>query len=149
MADPFNLSRFVNAQADGVYQQALEEIRNGRKDSHWMWFVFPQHEALGSSPNATFYGLRSAAEAEAFLSHPVLGPRLREISSAAVAAPGRVGEIFPYPDDLKLRSCATLFAAVDGQESVFQAILDRFFEGAPDPQTLSLLEPDSQEGTVA
>jgi uncharacterized protein (DUF1810 family) len=111
--DPHDLNRFVQAQA-GVYEQALAEVRAGRKRSHWMWFVFPQVDGLGSSSMARRYAIRSRAEAEAYLAHPVLGPRLVECAEAAAAVPGPASalDVFGSPDDLKLRSSATLFACV-------------------------------------
>ena len=140
MTDTFNLGRFIDAQAGGVYERALREIQSGRKTTHWMWFIFPQHEALGVSSTSRLYGLKSLAEATAYLDHAVLGPRLLTCAEAALNAPGDSAEaIFGYPDDLKLRSSATLFAQVSGSDSVFQKVLDRFFEGEPDPQTIQLV----------
>ena len=137
--DPHDLGRFVAAQ-DGVYQEALVEIRSGRKRSHWMWFVFPQFAGLGSSETSRHFAIRSLAEARAYLDHPVLGPRLTEAAGAALSVEGRTArEIFGSPDDLKLRSCATLFAHVSPAGSVFHRLLDRFFEGEPDRRTLELL----------
>lgn len=137
--DPHDLHRFVQAQ-QGDYQRALEEIRRGRKQSHWMWYVFPQFEGLGSSPMARQYAIKSRDEAEAYLRHPVLGPRLRECAEAALAVGGRSAhEIFGSPDDLKLRSCATLFAAVSPAGSVFEQVLSRYFGGERDERTLRLL----------
>lgn len=136
---PFDLGRFVTAQ-DGVYDEALAEIRSGRKRSHWMWFVFPQLAGLGSSATSRRFAIRSVAEARAYLDHPVLGPRLTEAAGAALSVEGRTArEIFGSPDDLKLRSCATLFAHVSPAGSVFHRLLDRFFAGEPDRRTLELL----------
>jgi uncharacterized protein (DUF1810 family) len=136
--DPFRLYRFVQAQ-DQVYQQALAEIGAGRKRSHWMWFIFPQFEGLGFSWTSRQYSLKSVAEAEAYLAHPVLGPRLRECAEAALGVTGRsAAEIFGSPDDLKLRSSATLFASVSPAGSVFHRILDKYFHGEPDDKTLRL-----------
>jgi uncharacterized protein (DUF1810 family) len=135
---PFDLQRFIAAQA-GVYEQALAELRGGRKRSHWMWFVFPQLRGLGRSETSRFYGLEGLAEARAYLAHPVLGPRLRECLEAAVAAPGTAEEILGSIDALKLRSCATLFARVAPEEPLFGAVLDRFFDGRPDTATEALL----------
>jgi uncharacterized protein (DUF1810 family) len=138
-ADPFDLARFVQAQS-GVYAQALSEIRGGEKRSHWMWFVFPQLRGLGRSPTADYYGIGSAAEADAYLRHPLLGARLRECCEAVLAVSGRsAAQIFGSPDDMKLRSCATLFAQVAPAESVFGRVLERYFDGAPDPGTIALL----------
>ena len=141
--DPYDLDRFVQVQ-EGTYEQALSEIRSGRKRSHWMWFVFPQFDGLGFSATSRRYAIKNVAEAEAYLAHPVLGPRLLEISAAALSVAGRTAlEIFGSPDDMKLRSCATLFARVAPAGSVFEQLLDRFFDGQPDEQTLRLLGPPS------
>jgi uncharacterized protein (DUF1810 family) len=132
-----NLERFVHAQdADGTYDRALAELRRGRKTSHWMWFVFPQLAGLGRSATARFYALDSLAEARAYLAHPVLGARLRECAEALLALPGddAVAVLGPV-DAMKLRSSATLFARADGEDSVFGRLLDRYFDGVPDPQT--------------
>jgi putative acetyltransferase len=137
--DSHDLERFVRAQ-EGVYADALSELRDGRKRSHWMWFVFPQLEGLGTSAMARAYAIRSADEAKAYLSDPVLGPRLTECCEAALAIEGRSArDIFGTPDDLKLRSCATLFAAVSTDDSVFHRILETFFDGEPDARTLALM----------
>src|SRR4051812_46683368 len=112
MADPYNLRRFEDAQAGGVYERALGEIRAGRKTSHWMWFVFPQLRGLGRSPTAVFYGLESLEEARAYLAHPVLGGRLRACAAAVAALAGQSARsVFGAPDDMKLRSSLTLFEA--------------------------------------
>lgn len=138
-ADPYDLDRFVRAQ-DGVYEQALSEVRAGRKRSHWMWFVFPQIDGLGSSAMAKQYAIKSAEEARAYLSHPVLGPRLIEAARAALAVDGRSArDIFGSPDDMKLRSSATLFAAASPARSVFDELLAKFFDGKPDDETIRLL----------
>ena len=137
--DPFNLRRFIAAQ-EPVYDEALAEIRSGRKRTHWMWYVFPQLDGLGSSSTAKFYAIKSIEEAQAYLSHPVLGERLRECVNALLAIDGRsASAIFGYPDDLKLRSCATLFAALPNAESIFTELLTKYFDGAPDQRTLDLL----------
>ncbi|MFO0799594.1 MAG: DUF1810 domain-containing protein [Gemmataceae bacterium] len=139
MSDPYDLARFVRAQ-EHDFAAALAEVRAGRKESHWMWYVFPQLAGLGSSPTARTYGLSGRAEAEAYLAHPVLGPRLVEIASAALAVAGRTAfDVFGTPDDLKLRSCATLFARVAPPGSVFEHLLAKYFDGEPDPRTLRLL----------
>src|SRR5262245_43948442 len=139
--DPHHLARFLTAQ-EGVYETALAEIRAGQKRSHWMWFVFPQFEGLGHSATARAYAIKSVAEAEAYLAHPVLGARLRECAAAALTVPDRsASDIFGFPDDLKLRSSATLFAHVSPPGSVFHQLLDRFFAGQPDEKTLALLGP--------
>lgn len=137
---PFNLSRFVEAQSLN-YAQALEEIRRGSKQTHWMWYVFPQFAGLGSSSMATRYAIQSLEEAEAYLRHSVLGPRLVACCEAALGVPDRSAhQIFGSPDDMKLRSCATLFARVSPEGSVFERVLERFFAGQPDANTLRLLE---------
>jgi uncharacterized protein (DUF1810 family) len=139
--DPHDLSRFVDAQ-QGVYESAIAEIRAGRKRSHWMWYVFPQVVGLGSSATAQLYGIRDADEARAYLAHPVLGQRLIECAEAICSVTGRsASEILGTPDDLKLRSCATLFAQVSPPGSVFDRVLRRYYDGQPDQATLALLRP--------
>ena len=136
--DVFDLARFVDAQAP-VYETALAEIAAGRKRSHWMWFIFPQLDGLGSSAMAQRFAVRSRAEAEAYLAHPLLGARLRACAQAALDVPAKSAhDIFGYPDDMKLRSSATLFAAVSEPDSVFHRLIERFF-GTPDDRTLDLL----------
>lgn len=138
--DPFDLDRFVRAQ-DGTFATALSEIRGGRKRSHWMWYVLPQVAGLGFSAMAQRYAIEGAAEARAYLAHPVLGPRLIECVGAVLQVEGRSAhEIFGSPDDLKLRSCATLFAQVTPPGSVFEQLLEKYFDGASDPRTLELLQ---------
>jgi len=139
MADPFELQRFVDAQ-NGTYIRALEELWRGRKEGHWMWFVFPQLKGLGSSPMAQHYAIGSLAEARAYLAHPVLGARLREAAAAVNATQGRTArEIFGPTDDLKFRSSMTLFHEAAPAEAVFAEALSRFYGGEPDPRTLELL----------
>jgi uncharacterized protein (DUF1810 family) len=136
--DPYNLQRFVDAQ-EGVYAQALAEIRSGRKRSHWMWFIFPQFAGLGFSPTSQRYAIRSLEEAQAYRSHPVLGPRVIECAEAVLAVDGRSAhDIFGSPDDMKLRSSATLFASVAEANSVFHRLLDKYFDGEPDATTQAL-----------
>jgi uncharacterized protein (DUF1810 family) len=137
--EPDSLQRFLDAQrAD--YVTALAEITAGRKRSHWMWYIFPQMRGLGFSDMAHRYGIRDAAEAAAYLAHPVLGARLHEISQALLALPGTdATRIMGSPDDMKLRSSMTLFGAVPGAGAVFQEVLDKFFEGAKDAKTVQLL----------
>jgi uncharacterized protein (DUF1810 family) len=139
--DPHDLARFLEAQ-EGVHPRALQELRAGRKRTHWMWFVFPQLAGLGRSPTARFYALRSRAEAAAYLAHPVLGPRLREAVQAALEAPegADAQALFGVPDDMKFRSCLTLFAQVADDPAPFRAALARFFDGREDPRTRALLE---------
>ena len=139
MPQPIDLTRFLDAQA-GDYSTALAEIKAGRKRSHWMWYIFPQLRGLGFSEMAHHYGVVGAAEAQAYLAHPVLGARLREISQALLALPGSdANRIMGSPDDMKLKSSMTLFAAVPGADPVFNLVLAKFFGGAKDSKTLQLL----------
>lgn len=136
--DRYGLQRFVDAQEDAaIYARALEELRAGRKRSHWIWFVFPQIAGLGQSPMSQAYAIRSLDEARAYLAHPVLGPRLRECCEALLAAdPAASAEsILGGIDAIKVRSSMTLFARADPAEPLFQAVLDRFYEGERDPET--------------
>jgi len=132
------LARFVDAQAS-VYEAAVEELRAGRKRSHWMWFVFPQLRGLGRSDMAWRYGIDGLAEARAYLAHPVLGARLHECLGLVAVAPGAIEEILGSVDALKLRSCATLFDVAAGGDPDARAVLERWWEGAPDERTLDLL----------
>jgi uncharacterized protein (DUF1810 family) len=135
----FDLERFVTAQAD-VYAQALGELRAGRKTSHWMWFVFPQMAGLGQSATARHYGIASAAEARAYLEHPLLGPRLIECAQALLGHEGESAlEILGGIDAIKLRSSMTLFEAVAEEPAPFAAVLDAFYGGERDQATLALL----------
>ena len=137
--DPHNLNRFVQAQ-EHDYDQALGEIRAGRKRSHWMWYVFPQFTGLGSSPTSVHYAIKSVQDATAYLAHPVLGPRLLECADAALQIEGRSAlEVFGSPDDMKLRSSATLFASVSAEGSVFHRIIDKYFAGEKDVRTIELM----------
>jgi uncharacterized protein (DUF1810 family) len=135
-----DFQRFVDAQAD-VYETVITELRAGRKRSHWMWFVFPQHRALGRSAMAIRYGLVSLSEARAYASHPVLGPRLRECVDAMLAAPAELSAhaILGSPDDLKFRSSMTIFALAAPEDSGFRTAIDRFYEGALDDRTVELV----------
>ena len=136
----YDLERFVLAQT-GIYERALDEVTRGRKQSHWMWFVFPQLAGLGHSEMSRRYAISNPVEARSYLEHPVLGPRLRACFAALLGVTGRSAhEIFGSPDDLKLRSCATLFAAASEPNSIFQQVLDRYFEGQPDADTKRLIE---------
>ncbi len=138
MNDPFDLERFVEAQAP-VYEAARAELRRGQKQGHWMWFIFPQLRGLGSSPTATKFGISSRQEAEAYLNHPVLGPRLRECTALVNLIDGRsIEQIFGYPDDLKFRSSMTLFRIAAQDNRIFNYALEKYFEGEPDPLTLEL-----------
>ena len=139
-SDPFDLARFVEAQAPLV-EQVRSELRTGRKRGHWMWFVFPQMRGLGFSETSRYYAIASREEAAAYLKHPILGPRLIDSTRLVLAVPRRTSEeIFGEIDSLKFRSSLTLFAAVTLREPVFQEALQRFFAGQPDPATLDLLE---------
>ena len=137
--DPHDLDRFRLAQND-CFLQAFAEIRAGRKKSHWMWYIFPQFDGLGFSPTSKRYAIKSTAEARAYLRHPVLGARLKQCCEALVAGNERsAANVFGSPDDMKLRSCATLFAAVSPPGSLFEQVLNRFFDGVPDEHTIRLL----------
>ena len=137
--DPFNLARFVSAQ-EKVYPTVLADLRTGEKRTHWMWYIFPQIAGLGHSPTAQYYAIQSRAEAEHYLAHPILGPRLLECTAAVLAISGRSAwEIFGSPDDLKLKSCMTLFAAVADPVSSFTQVLEVYFQGEADQQTLRIL----------
>jgi uncharacterized protein (DUF1810 family) len=139
MAATADLRHFADAQAP-LWPQVVAELRAGRKTSHWMWFVFPQHIELGRSQMARRFGLSSLAEAQAYVAHPVLGPRLHEAASLVLAQTGRSAhEIFGSPDDAKLRSSMTLFDAAAPENPVFRAVLTQFFGGQPDDRTLALL----------
>lgn len=142
--DPYDLRRFVQAQQDD-YEQALSEIASGRKQSHWMWYVFPQFQGLGFSSMSQRYAIKSIAEATAYLAHPILGLRLVACAEAALRIEGRTArEIFGSPDDMKLRSSATLFACVSAAGSVFHQLLDMYFQGKRDDKTLELLGGEAE-----
>lgn len=137
--DPHDLQRFVDAQAS-VIESAKRELRSGRKRTHWMWFVFPQLEGLGRSPRSRRYAIGSREEADAYLSHPVLGPRLCECTGIVNGLEDRSAtEVFGSPDDLKFRSSMTLFAAVADDPDPFDTALERYYDGEPDSKTLELL----------
>ena len=143
VADPYNLRRFADAQ-EAVFQQVIGELRSGSKRTHWMWFVLPQLRGLGRTPTAEHFGIGSAAEAAAYLAHPVLGPRLRECSRLLRDHPGSepASVILGSVDALKLRSSMTLFAQSADSETdraLFQAVLDRYYRGEPDERTLAIL----------
>ncbi len=145
VGDLHDLNRFVQAQ-ENDYEQALSEVRQGRKRSHWMWYIFPQFDGLGFSQTSKRYAIKSVAEANAYLSHPVLGPRLIECVEATLSVEGRSAhEIFGIPDDVKLKSCATLFAYVSPGGSVFDRLLDKFFQGERDNKTLRLLSVSGKD----
>jgi len=137
-SDPFHLERFVLAQ-ERVYPRVLSELEAGEKMSHWMWFIFPQIQGLGRSPISIEYAISSRDEARAYLQHPVLGPRLNECTGLVLRVEGRSAyEIFDTPDDIKFRSCMTLFAQVSNDD-IFQRTLDKYFDGVPDRLTLNRL----------
>ncbi|MGO9661565.1 MAG: DUF1810 domain-containing protein [Acidimicrobiales bacterium] len=140
--DPFDLERFVAAQdAGGTYDRALQELRRGRKESHWMWFVFPQVAGLGQSPVSRKFAISSLEEARSYLGHGVLGPRLLEVAAViSEIEPSEIGarsaeQIFGFTDAQKLRSSMTLFLRAVPGETVFRKVLDRYFNGLPDPET--------------
>ena len=144
--DPFDLDRFVQAQAS-TYDVALAEITRGLKRSHWMWFIFPQFAGLGFSSTSITYAIKSVDEAKAYLAHPILGPRLLRCAEAALAIPTLTAtQIFGSPDDLKLRSSATLFASVSPAGSVFHQLLDRYFNGEADGKTVILIGDEGTKG---
>jgi uncharacterized protein (DUF1810 family) len=139
MNDPFHLRRFVEAQ-DPIYAQVCDELRNGTKRSHWMWFIFPQIAGFGFSSMARRFAISSLEEAKAYLRHPVLGARLVECAELVLRIKGRrVRDIFGYPDDLKFRSSMTLFAQANPDAAIFKEVLQKYFAGESDPQTLALL----------
>ncbi|BAZ43173.1 hypothetical protein NIES4102_01710 [Chondrocystis sp. NIES-4102] len=137
--DIFNLNRFYNAQAT-TYQGVLRELKNGRKQSHWMWYIFPQLDGLGKSETAKFYAIKSIREAVAYLNHPILGARLLECANTLLEINNKTArEIFGYPDDLKLKSSMTLFSEI-APKSVFVQVLDQYFQSQRDLRSLLILE---------
>ena len=145
MSDPYDLKRFVDAQAR-VYDDVLAELRAGRKRSHWIWFIFPQIAGLGRSPTAARYAISSLAEARAYLGHHVLGSRLRECARLVNAIDGKsIDDVFGWPDNLKVRSSMTLFSRATDDNDEFVALLDKFYGGRPDPATLELLSIRPQD----
>ena len=144
MSDQYDLDRFVRAQAQ-TYASALSELEHGRKHSHWMWWIFPQIDGLGSSPTSRAYSIKSENEARAYLGHPTLGPRLIECAEAVLAVDGKSATaILGSPDDMKLKSSATLFDYISAPGSVFERILDKFYDGERDAATLQLLGRERQ-----
>lgn len=135
----FYLERFVKAQ-ENIYDNALKEIQNGQKETHWMWFIFPQLVGLGYSYYANYYGISGLEEAQAYLNHELLWSRLLEISSALPELDGNVIDIFEYPDFFKLQSSMTLFAIADPSIPLFQDVLEKFYEGKSDENILKLLK---------
>jgi len=145
MNDPYNLQRFQDAQ-ETDYETALREVRRGKKQRHWMWYIFPQIAGLGYSAVSRLYALSGLPEAEAYLQHPVLGSRLLEISRELLALKGSdAHEIFGSPDDMKLRSSMTLFAAVKDADPVFEAVLRKYFGDEQDERTLGILRDEENE----
>jgi uncharacterized protein (DUF1810 family) len=142
MQDPHRLQRFVDAQdEDGTYAMALRELRDGRKRSHWMWFIFPQIAGLGQSPTSRRYAISSLQEARAYVEHPVLGPRLQESARALLGRTGASArDIFGGIDAMKLRSSMTLFHRADPDNPLYSGVLDRYFGGEPDAATDRLLD---------
>jgi len=139
MPHSYDLSRFTNAHHND-YDRALREIKNGRKRSHWMWYIFPQVQGLGFSSTAYFYGIRDLDEAKAFLRDPYLGGNLIEISTALLSLDtNNPTQVFGYPDDLKLKSCMTLFKFASDEPSVFDKVLDKYYNGTIDYQTKQIL----------
>jgi len=139
MDDPFNLRRFVDAQ-ERVFDQVCSELRNGRKRSHWMWYIFPQIKGLGYSAISVKYSISSLEEAKAYLDHPILGPRLRECTRLVNQIDGRaIEDIFGYPDDMKFHSSVTLFARATPDNAIFRDALQKYFSGQPDQLTLDRL----------
>jgi uncharacterized protein (DUF1810 family) len=140
MNDPHHLQRFLDAQSS-IYSEVLTELRAGQKQSHWMWFIFPQFKGLGRSPTAVRFAIHSRAEAQAYAAHAILGARLRECTQLVNAIENRpVSQIFGYPDDLKFHSSMTLFAAAAPEPEVFHQALQKYFAGEPDTQTLAALK---------
>ena len=138
-SDPYDLNRFISAQ-EGVYDRALNELRGGLKRSHWMWYIFPQIEGLGNSPTTRQYSVKSLEEARQYLAHPVLGARLVECAEAVLAVQGQsASDIFGHPDDWKLQSSMTLFKLVSGPRSVFESVLDKYYQGKQDSRTLQIV----------
>ena len=140
--DRFNLKRFTDARTE-EYKNVLTQLRHGQKRTCWMWFIFPQIEGMGSSPNAIKYAIKSLEEARQFLDHPVLGPRLLECAEMVMTVKGRTAlQILGSPDDMKLQSSMTLFSYVAGPGAVFDRVLDKYFNGERDIRTLQLLKEE-------
>jgi uncharacterized protein (DUF1810 family) len=144
--DPHSLARFAEAQEE-TYGEVLSELRRGRKRSHWMWYIFPQFHGLGTSTTSEHYAIKSVEEATAYLDHPILGGRLTECAEVTLLIEGKTAsEIFGTPDNLKLRSCATLFAHVSPPGSVFHRLLLKYFQSEPDEKTLQLIAATKKVG---
>jgi len=143
MSDPYNLNHFLDAQ-ERVYDTVLNELRAGRKSSHWIWFIFPQIAGLGHSSMAQQFAIASLDEAKAYLQHPTLGPRLKACTQLVLDVNGRSAEeIFGYPDHLKFRSCMTLFLTAATDNTLFNNALLKYFDGKPDQSTLDILTQQS------
>ena len=137
--DPFDLNRFISAQ-QGVYDRVLTELNNGKKRSHWIWYVFPQFQGLGQSKTSKYYAIKTREEAIAYFNHPILGKRLKECTEAVINIQGKsVSEIFGYPDDRKLKSSMTLFSSI-ASDPLFGLVLDKYFHSEKDEETLKLLK---------
>jgi uncharacterized protein (DUF1810 family) len=138
-SDRYDLNRFLRAQ-EATFESACEELRRGQKTGHWMWFIFPQMIGLGSTETSRYYGITSLDEATEYLRHPILGERLRMASElVALLKEGSIHQVFPYPDDLKLRSSMTLFAQAASDDQIFMHVIDRHFDGELDGRTLRLI----------
>jgi uncharacterized protein (DUF1810 family) len=144
MTDPHDLIRFLRAQ-NPMYDQILTELRAGKKEGHWIWFIFPQLRGLGFSPKAEEFGISSSLEAAAYLRHPILGPRLRECAQLVLSVEGRtIRQILGRPDDMKIRSSMTLFRSITPHERVFDDVLQKYFAGEPDMLTLERLSAEAE-----
>ena len=144
----FDLSRFTKAHKES-YKSALEEIRRGRKETHWMWYIFPQIKGLGRSPTSQYYAIQSLDEAKAFLRDNYLGKNLLEISNALLTLPeNNPTAIFEKTDDIKLKSCMTLFSVVSEEKSVFHQVLDKYYDGKRDDKTLEIIRPELTDGQL-
>ncbi len=144
--DPFQLSRFIIAQ-ESIYDAVLEELREGQKQSHWMWYIFPQIDGLAQSATSKYYAIKSIEEAQQYLEHPVLGKRLVECTELVLAVQGRsISQIFGYPDDMKFKSSMTLFAQATPPHSVFAQALDKYYNGEQDAKTVQILERHEAAG---
>ncbi|MFA0812409.1 DUF1810 domain-containing protein [Microbulbifer epialgicus] len=140
MAEKFNLARFVEAQRNS-YETALAELQRGKKRSHWMWYIFPQIVGLGHSAMAQQYGVKTLGEAKAYLDHPQLGKRLKECCDTLLEIQDRTAhQVFGSPDDMKLKSCMTLFALASGSGNIFEKVLQKYYQGQKDPRTLEILQ---------
>ena len=140
MIDKFNPGRFIYKQ-DFVYENVVRELKNGQKNSHWMWFIFPQIEGLGRSSIAKEFSIKSMAEARAYLDHPVLGERLKQCTQLVLDIDGKTAiDIFGHPDYLKFRSCMSLYSAVEEKGNIFEMALSKYFNGIPDERTLSIIK---------